>query len=313
MADKVFKTYDELIALLVSRGVDISTPEHKSYAKKRLQHEGYYNLINCYNKLFLENTTPNEQYKQVTTMEEIFALYAFDKKLRQIFFSFILQVETNVKSLISYQFSKEYSHNNYLLYVNFDTNKRESNKKIPELISDIQKQIAGRASDPSIRHYLTKYGYIPLWVLNNILTLGTISKFYSLMKQSDRQAVSKTFHIMDSELESALFYLSKIRNFCAHGNRLYCFRNTTPYIDTNLHRNLNIPIVNGEYAYGKRDLFAAMLILKQLLSNNDYKRFLKQVNHELFVLKGKLKVLTEQDILDAMGFPQTWKPDLQSI
>ena len=37
------------------------------------------------------------------------------------------------------------------------------------------------------------YGYLPLWVLNNILTLGTISKFYSLMKQNERQTISKIF------------------------------------------------------------------------------------------------------------------------
>ena len=28
----------------------------------------------------------------------------------------------------------------------------------------------------------------------------------------------------DEELENILFYISKIRNFCAHGNRLYCYR-----------------------------------------------------------------------------------------
>lgn len=56
--DKVFKTHDELISLLVSRGVDISTPEHRSFAKKVLQHEGYYNLINGYNKLFLITKYP---------------------------------------------------------------------------------------------------------------------------------------------------------------------------------------------------------------------------------------------------------------
>ena len=54
--DKVFKTNDELISLLISRGVDISTPEHKSFAKKALQHKGYYNLINGYSKLFRVST-----------------------------------------------------------------------------------------------------------------------------------------------------------------------------------------------------------------------------------------------------------------
>lgn len=311
MADKVFKTHEELITLLKSRGVDISTSLQKSYAKKVLQREGYYNLINGYNILFLSSKDPDDTYKSGTTMDQIYALYSFDRKLRNIFLKYILQVETNVKSLIAYNFPKKYSHNNYLLYNNFDTTKKGSTKHIPELISDIQRQIATRASDPSISHYLTNYGYIPIWVLNNILTLGTISKFYSLMKQPDKQSVSKVFHISDTELESALFYLSKIRNICAHGNRLYCFRNRTPFIDTDIHANIGIPKTNGEYAYGKRDLFAAMIILKRLLPKNDYNTFIKLINKYIFDLSTKLKILTETDILNSMGFPTDWRTQLQ--
>ena len=50
------------------------------------------------------------------------------------------------------------------------------------------------------------YGYLPLWVLNNILTLGTISKFYSLMKQNERQTISKIFR----RITVALLSLSKV-------------------------------------------------------------------------------------------------------
>lgn len=78
MPDKVFKTTDELIQLLITRGMDISTPGQKSYAKKTLQHYGYYNLINGYNKLFLKTKNPDDVFKQGTKIEEIVALYDFD-------------------------------------------------------------------------------------------------------------------------------------------------------------------------------------------------------------------------------------------
>lgn len=107
MADKIFKTHDELIALLISRGIDISTPEHKSFAKKALQHKGYYNLINGYSKLFILSTIPDDKYKPGTTVEEICALYDFDRTLRSIFLKYILSFETNVKSLIAYFFPPE--------------------------------------------------------------------------------------------------------------------------------------------------------------------------------------------------------------
>lgn len=311
MSEKVFKTYDEMITLLVSRGVDISTSELKSYAKKRLQHEGYYNLINGYKALFLlpkESSIDDDKFKQGTTINEIYALYNFDRRLRNVFLKYVLLIETNLKSLISYTFSEKYGHSNYLIYSNFDTTKRDSNKNITALISDIQRQIASRYSDPSISHYLKCHGYIPLWVLNNILTLGTISKFYSLMQQKERQEISKIFRISDAELESFLFYLSKIRNFCAHGNRLYCFKSKNPIPTVSLHSTLDLPM-NSEkqYIQGKNDLFATMIIFKLLLSKNNFKILVKSVNHELDNLRKNLSVLSEQDVLDAMGFPVDWK------
>ena len=45
MNDKPFKSHDELLELLESRGIDFSEPGSKSFAKKKLQRIGYYNLI----------------------------------------------------------------------------------------------------------------------------------------------------------------------------------------------------------------------------------------------------------------------------
>lgn len=312
--DKIFKTHDELIALLISRNIDISTPEHKSFAKKALQHEGYYNLINGYSKLFLASIIPNEKYKSGTTMEEIFALYDFDRKLRNIMFKYILSVETNIKSLTAYYFPQKYGHDNYMLYNNFDTQKKDADQNITAVIADFQKQIASRAKDPSISHYLKKYGYVPLWVLNNILTLGQISKFYSILKQPDRQQISKTFNILDNQLESILFYLSSVRNFCAHGNRLYCFRTKRPLTDFDAHIKLNIPKTDGrEYDYGKRDLFACMLALKYVLPKSEYMKLIKEIYRLFNHTRPKLSVISEENILREMGFPLDWRAQLLNL
>ena len=83
------------------------------------------------------------------------------------------------------------------------------------------------------------------------------------MQQQERQEISKTFHLSDNELENLLTYISSIRNFCAHGNRLYCYRSKRPLFDTQLHESMGIEkSEKGEYIYGKRDLFAVMISLK---------------------------------------------------
>lgn len=305
--EKPFKTYDEQIQLLISRGIEISNLQQKSNAKKLLQHEGYYNLINGYSKLFLD--TPN-CYKSGTTMEEISALYKFDIKLREIFLKNILHLETNIKSLLAYYFPKTHREANYLIYSNFNNSKRNASKHITSLFSEIQRQIASHASDPNISHYLSKYGYIPLWVLNNILTMGTISKFYSLMLQPERQEISKTFHLSDNELESILFYVSKIRNFCAHGNRLYCYRSKDPLCDFEIHERINATAQTSEFLYGKRDLFACVIALKYTLSKLEFRKFVKEIDIALKNLKSRISVLSEASVLSSMGFPTDWKEQL---
>ena len=319
MEEKVFKTYDQMLDILKGRGIDLSTRELRGMAKRSLQHEGYYNLINGYKMLFLEKDSNGrniypDQYKPGTTVDEIYYLCFFDKKIRSVFLKNILQIETNIKNLIAYLFSERYGHDNYLKYGNFDTTQRDAAKNISNLIAEIQKQISSRSSDPSIRHYLTTHGYIPLWVLNGILTLGTISKFYSLMKQPERQEIAKIFDLQENELTSILTFLSSVRNICAHSNRLYCFRTRRPLVDMKLHVELNIPKINGnEFEYGKRDLFAIMIIFKLMLSRNEFRIVIKQLNNELRTLSAKLKVLSEEDVLSCMGFPQDWRNKLLSL
>ena len=135
-----------------------------------------------------------------------------------------------MKSLISYYFSEAHGHKNYLVYTNFNTALRDSESKITSLIAEIQRQTATHSNDPSISHYLKTHGYIPLWVLNNILTLGTISKFYSLMLPQERQNISRCFNIMDKELESALTYISTVRNFLCSRKSNLLFSNQKAFI-----------------------------------------------------------------------------------
>lgn len=310
MADKKFKTYDELLDLLESRGIKIEKGPQRSNAKKILQHEGYYNLINGYKAPFLTSSSP-EQYIQNTTVEEIFALYQFDRSIREIFLRSILHVETNTKNLISHRFSEQYGHDNYLIYKNFDTSLRDASKNISALIASVQSQISAHAMDPNISHYLKNHGYIPLWVLNGILTFGNMSKFYSLMKQPDRQNVAAVFRIPDHMMVNFLNYLTAIRNFSAHGNRLYCFKGANPLIDTPAHGKMNIPKVNDQYQNGRNDLFAAVIVLRYLLSGSEFTQFINELNGAINKLSANLHVITANNILEIMGFPPNWK-DIKS-
>ena len=99
-----------------------------------------------------------------------------------------------------------------------------------------------------------------------------------------------------------------VRNFCAHGNRLYCYRTKHPLINTSQHDFFEIEKnSNNEYINGKRDLFAAYIAMKQLLPANDYKTLKRKISENLYHLRKKLVVIKIEDVLSEMGFPKNWK------
>ena len=70
---------------------------------------------------------------------------------------------------------------------------------------------------------------------------------------------------------------------------------------------LFIPKKNGEYIYGKNDLFALIIILKQLLDELDFTMMIREISYELEMLCGKLHSIDINKVLMTMGFPVNYK------
>lgn len=57
------------------------------------------------------------------------------------------------------------------------------------------------------------------------LTLGTVSKMYSFLPQKIQYKVSKEFdYISEGMLVQMLDLLARVRNVCAHNERLYDYK-----------------------------------------------------------------------------------------
>ena len=79
--------------------------------------------------------------------------------------------------------------------------------------------------------------FIPPFVLTKILTFGVISRYYGLLKQNDRQDISKYFKISDKLLKQILANLTMVRNISAHSDRLFCYRNKYYISFKNIDKN----------------------------------------------------------------------------
>ena len=69
---------------------------------------------------------------------------------------------------------------------------------------------------------------------------------------------------------------------------------------------LGIPKMDDEYIYGKNDLFALLIMMKQMLTEVEYKNMTLEIQHALDNLDMNLHTIEINKILDRMGFPENW-------
>ena len=68
-------------------------------------------------------------------------------------------------------------------------------------------------------------------------------------------------------MEQFLSVLTKYRNVCAHGERLFTYRTVDAIADAPLHKKLSLPQSGNQYEKGKQDLFAVVIAFRIISGN----------------------------------------------
>ena len=304
MKMKVFKTIQEQISILESKGLLI---DDYLFTEDILIRENYF-FISGYRHLFLKSPK-DRNFIKGTTFRELYALFNFDRQVRNIVFKNLLIIENNLKSIISYQLSKKYGfrEKDYLRPENF-TKVPDKQRQLNDTLKKMKRQIrVNGAQHSATSHYLNNYGYIPLWVVVKVLSFGIVGELYTVMKREDQEEIANIYDLSINNLLTYLPILSNYRNLCAHEDILYDHRTQKIIGDTRYHDGLDIPTTDGEYIYGKDDLFALIIILKQLLRPEEFRLLINELSYEIDILCGKLKVINIGKVLDTMGFPRNFR------
>ncbi len=309
MRTKIFKTLDEQIDILKEKGLIINDYEK---TKELLFRENYF-FISGYRHLFMK-ANKDKFFIEGTTFEELYATFCFDRYLRNIMFKHILIIENNIKSIISYQMSKKYGHKDkdYLNPQNF-TQDTLRTRQVHDVLNKMRRQIRTNGlQHTATMHYINNYGYIPMWILVKVLSFGMISEFYNILKEEDKELIGKFYKIDIESLSVYLSILSNFRNLCAHEEILYDHRTQKVIPDTKYHKILNIDMSEDEYIYGKNDLFAVLIIMKQMLTEEQFSDLIGEISYEIDKLDGKVDTVPLISILNRIGFPENWR-DIEDI
>lgn len=302
--NKIFKTLDEQIDILRSKGLIIDDEEK---AKGILFRENYF-FVSGYRHLFMKSSK-DKFFIKGTNFEELYATFVFDRNLRNIMFKHLLIIENNMKSIISYTLSKKYGikEKEYLNVKNFNQDKMKA-RQVNDVINKMKRQIRTNVHQhTATSHYLSNYGYIPMWILVKVLSFGIISELYNILKLEDQIAISEIYNIDSDTLSTYLALLANFRNLCAHEDILYDHRTQRVIPDTKYHYYLNIEMTNDEYNYGKNDLFAILIIMKQMLTEEQFREIVFEIGYEIDVLDGHIDTVELDLILNKIGFPSNWR------
>lgn len=296
--EKRFLTYEQQIELLKSKKLFIPDEEK---AIESLKQYSYYSLISGYKDIF--KIEKNGDYKDDASFEHIVSLYTFDDYLRNRFLHEIIRIEKKIKSLYSYSFCRLYGdkQSDYLNVTNY--NYSHYQEEINEFVSIVQKTLNHPEKYAYVNYNIKKYGTVPLWVIIQTLTLGNISKMYMFSTQQLQSQIAREFeHIYGNHLSSMLNVLSKFRNVCAHGERLYNYKTKKSILDLPIHS-----AIKNYNPTSKNDLFNVLICLKYLSEDSNFISMVQTIDQMIDVMIEGLGEEYAKAILSGMGFPENWK------
>lgn len=303
MNKKEFRTLDEQVDILRNKNLIINNPDE---VKDILLRENYF-FISGYRYLFYNE---NRKFIQGTTFEELYAAFLFDRNLRNVLFKNLLVVENNIKSIISYQLSKKYGYmeKDYLDPKNFTQDIKES-RRVEDVLNKMKRQIRINGEKHTATfHYMTKYKYVPLWILVKVISFGLINELFGILKEEDKEEIARLYNIDKDTLKVYIQLLSNYRNLCAHEDMVYDHRTQTFINDTIYHEKMNIELDEfGVYKNGKNDLFAIVIIFKQMLQKERFKEFIKEINAAFDIFSNSVNTITVEKLMERMGFPENYK------
>jgi abortive infection bacteriophage resistance protein len=228
--DKPFKTIEEQIAILNSRGVRTD-----SKTAEILLRENYYAVVNGYKDLFLLRRGEDELYRPGTRFNEIYNLFLFDRRLRMMLFRYLAIAESTLKTATAYHFGQIYK-GNQTAYLEIDTYSSDFSKGLIREFEAILGIKNEKRLKPYIAHYLENHGNVPIWVLMNYLSFGQATRFFVFQKEHVKAAIAETFgqlfrgsngyewKITHKTIRVCYDIIKDMRNICAHDERLYCAR-----------------------------------------------------------------------------------------
>lgn len=265
-------------------------------ALRYLSNISYYRL-RAYTYPYQDNKHPEQPFVGSVSIEDILALYTFDRKLRLLVFDAVEKIEVALRTQIIYHWSMTYGSHWHL-----DQDLYKDRGKFIKHLASLQKEI-DRSNETFIDHYKGKYTQPeepPCWMSLEVTSIGLLSLLFQNLKSCpEKKAVTHHFGLLGAEiLENWMHNFCQIRNICAHHGRLWNRRVPT---QITLPRKTKAGFITNRSIYPYK-LYASLCAMMYILSLINPESTFK---HQLL----DLLATCPHGQLKEMGFPENWQEE----
>jgi abortive infection bacteriophage resistance protein len=208
---------DAQLQLLQKRGLIINNWDE---SLKALANISYYRLSAYWLPFKQRDQTGKvtDFFQGSHTFDKVIEFYEFDRKLRLLVLDAIERVEISVRASVTNYLSNQYGSFMHEKSSNFHNKFSHS-----EWIMQVKRDIV-HSKETFVQHYQDKYTnfpVIPIWMIVEIISFGTLSIFYKGLKNEDKRKIADNYQLHPKSLTHWLHFLTYVRNVCAHHSRLW--------------------------------------------------------------------------------------------
>ena len=307
--DKDFLTYNQQMRKLRDKK-NIACEGSKD--KNILVRMGYFNLVNGYKTPFvcgIDSKTGEHIYLPNTSIDHFFGLKTFDDTLRMLLLKYITQVEEEVRTLTGYKFD-QCNSNGKIPWFHTDAYAQSSTMQSKmSAISSAYDELS-KSKLEYVKFYMDNHTSIPTWIMIKVVNFSTFIDILRNSKKTVTHSMCELYDMVDANgncevklLIGSLHWLRKVRNACAHNERIYCIKQKQQdRIKTGRILEKYFRSMRATYSReSDKRIMDLLVYMKYFLPDKEFKQLISELQEMLLALKKSVTLNAFDNIRGQMG------------
>lgn len=229
--------------------------------------------------------------------------------MRILLLKYITQVEEEVRTLTGYKFDQ---CNNDGKIQWFDTAAYSPNSRMQSRMSAISSAYSelSKSHLEYVKFYMDNHTSIPTWIMIKVINFSTFIDILYNSKTNVKHSICRLYDMVDDTghydvklLIGSLHWLRKVRNSCAHNERIYCIKQSQDRRANNgriLERYFRALRPSYSRESDKR-IMDLLVYMKYYLPDKEYINMISEIQEMLEILKNAITPNAFDNIRGQMG------------